>query len=31
MGINPEKTLMASGGRPIEIVKDGRVLKEILT
>jgi hypothetical protein len=22
---------MASGGRPIEIVKDGRVLKEILT
>jgi hypothetical protein len=31
MGINPEKRLIASGGRPIEIVKGGRVLKEILS
>jgi uncharacterized protein (DUF1501 family) len=30
MGINPEKKLIASGGRPIEIVRGGRILKEIL-
>jgi len=31
MGINPEKRLMTSGNRPIEIIKDGRVLKEIIS
>jgi len=30
MGIDPEKKLMASGGRPIDIVRGGRILTEIL-
>ena len=31
MGINPEKELMSPGDRPIEIVKGGHVIREILT
>lgn len=31
MGINADKELMAPGGRPMEIVDGGRVVKEILT
>jgi hypothetical protein len=30
MGINPEKRLMGSGGRPIEIVRGGKILDDIL-
>ena len=30
LGIDPEKELMSAGNRPIEIVKGGRVLKEII-
>ena len=30
MGINPEKRLMTPDNRPIEIIKDGKVLKEIM-
>ncbi len=30
IGINPEKTLLTPGGRPQSIVKDGRVVKELL-
>ncbi|MBL8724480.1 MAG: DUF1501 domain-containing protein [Planctomycetes bacterium] len=30
LGIDPEKKLMASGGRPIDLVRDGRVLHEVL-
>src|SRR6266700_1727261 len=30
MGIDPEKTLLAPGNRPIKIVKDGNVVKELL-
>jgi uncharacterized protein (DUF1501 family) len=31
MGINADKELMAPGGRPMEIVDGGRIVKEILT
>ena len=31
LGINAEDELMSSGNRPIEIVKDGRIIHEILT
>jgi len=31
LGIDPEKRLMAPGERPTSLVKDGRVLQEILT
>jgi len=30
MGIDPEKNLMAPGNRPIKIVKDGTLVKELL-
>jgi hypothetical protein len=30
LGINPEKTLLASGNRPIPIVKDGQVVSSLL-
>ena len=30
LGINPEKELIAPGNRPIEIVKDGRILQDLL-
>src|SRR3954463_1933450 len=30
MGIDPEKTLLAPGNRPIKIVKDGALVKELL-
>lgn len=30
LGIDPEKKLMAPGGRPIDLVRDGRVLREVL-
>jgi hypothetical protein len=30
IGINPDKTLLTPGGRPQSIVKDGRVVKELL-
>lgn len=30
LGIDPNKTLMADGGRPIPIVKDGHVISELL-
>jgi hypothetical protein len=30
LGINPEKKLLAPGARPIAIVKDGEVRKELL-
>jgi hypothetical protein len=30
IGIDARKTLMAPGGRPQPIVKDGRVVKELL-
>jgi hypothetical protein len=30
LGIDPEKNLMAPGNRPIKIVKDGNVVKELL-
>jgi uncharacterized protein (DUF1501 family) len=30
LGIDPEKNLMAPGNRPIKIVKDGNVIKELL-
>lgn len=30
LGIDPEKRLLAPGGRPIDIVRGGRVLREIL-
>ena len=31
LGINADKELMAPGDRPIEIVKGGRVVRELLT
>ena len=31
LGINPEKKLMAPGNRPIDIVKSGQVVSELLT
>jgi hypothetical protein len=31
LGINADKELMAPGGRPIEIVSDGNVIKDIIT
>ncbi len=31
LGIDPEKRLMSPGGRPIDIVREGRVLQELLT
>jgi hypothetical protein len=31
LGINPEGSLMADGGRPVKIVYNGRVMKELLT
>ncbi|MCA8963965.1 MAG: DUF1501 domain-containing protein, partial [Planctomycetes bacterium] len=30
LGIDVEKKLMAPGGRPINLVRDGRVLTEVL-
>ncbi len=30
LGINPERRLMAPGNRPIDIVRDGQVVKELL-
>jgi hypothetical protein len=30
LGIDPEKTLLAPGDRPVKIVKDGNVVKELL-
>ena len=30
LGIDPEKRLIAQGGRPIDIVRGGRVVKEIV-
>ena len=30
MGINPEKHIMADGGRPVAIVKDGKVVTDLL-
>lgn len=30
LGIDPEKKLMAPGDRPIDLVRDGRVLREVL-
>ena len=30
LGIDPEKKLMAPGGRPIDLVREGRVLHEVL-
>jgi hypothetical protein len=30
IGIDPDKTLMTPGGRPQLIVKDGKVVKELL-
>ena len=30
LGIDPKKRLMSPGDRPLEIVRDGRVLSEIL-
>ena len=30
MGIDPEKNLLAPGDRPVKIVKDGNVVKELL-
>lgn len=30
MGVDPDKRLLSQGGRPIRIVRDGRVLREIL-
>lgn len=30
LGIEPEKRLLAPGGRPIDIVRNGRVLREVL-
>jgi hypothetical protein len=30
LGIDGEKRLMAPGSRPIDIVRDGKVLKELL-
>lgn len=31
MGIDPDRTLMAPGARPVAIVKDGQVIKELIT
>ena len=30
LGIDPEKKLLAPGDRPIDLVRDGRVLREVL-
>ena len=30
MGIDPEKNLLAPGNRPVKIVKDGSLVKELL-
>jgi hypothetical protein len=30
VGVDPEKTLMAGGNRPLKIVKDGRVVRDVL-
>jgi hypothetical protein len=31
LGIDPDSHLMADGGRPVKIVYNGRVMKELLT
>ena len=31
LGINPEKKLMAPGNRPIDIVRNGQAVAELLT
>ena len=30
LGVDPDKKLMSPGGRPIDIVRDGRVVREVL-
>ena len=30
LGIDPVKKLISPGGRPIDIVRDGRILRELL-